>query len=228
MGAAMSAVTAAALWIFDLWQLWGQAKTALPIVLAFFFLFVLLGIREVYQEKEGSDFSIEPFWLESQQSIWHHAVKEGENYFDLQTALKLRFNNGDNVPRVVKTAELVLLRPRQFWKPKEIVRSYFVTFILKEPHAEIIERFDSSGPGITIAPHSMSRCMYFSFATELPLGVSSLENHLARVRFDILGHKEKLVDMPVHCQRPHEYMHYDSEARPLISDMSGTPSEPSG
>ena len=87
------------------------------------------------------------------------------------------------MPHVVKTAELLLLRTCWFWKPIEIARSYFVTLYHKDSNRKI-ERFDSSGPGITIAPHSMTEYMHFRIATELPLGVSSLEHHLARVKFD--------------------------------------------
>ena len=227
MGAAISAIGAATLFIFDFWELWNQASTALPIVLSFFSLFLILGIRQVLKEMEAAKFLIEPNWQESQQAVWHHTVNKGVEFFELQTAIKIRFNNGDAVPHVVKTASLLLLRPWWHWWSRKLAYSYYVTRYPQNSSA-ITERFDSSGPGITVQPHSMSEYMYFRFFTGLPLGVSALKCHIAKVKFEIMGRREKFLVMSVHCPRPHEHIRYDSDARPLVPDKAETQNEPSG
>ncbi len=219
MGAASSAIGAALFWGLDFWDLWDNAKVLTPVALSFFSLFLLLALREMSKELEASKFSIEPSWQESQQTVWHSVVRQGKEYYELQTALKARFNNGDDVPHIVKTAELLLLRPRWYWKATCIGRSNFTTQYPIGLDGQI-QRFDSSGPGIKVREHSMTAYMYLSFSTELPFGVSSLERHLGRVKFEILGQRERIIDMAVHCPRPHEIIRYDSEAKPLVSQRS--------
>ncbi len=224
MASGISAIGAAIFWIFDIWELWNHAVTAVNIALLFFTFFVLIAMREVWNSMEAVKFSIEPNWQQSQQCVWHHHVEKDKEYFELRTAIKLRFNNGDIVPHVVKTAELILLCPWWHWWSRKLANSYYVSLYSKDTHP--MGRFDLSGPGIKVQPHSMTEYIYFRFSTELPLGISSLKHHVARLRFEILGRREKILSMSVRCPRPHEFFNYDSDARPLVADTTQTPNEP--
>ena len=95
-----------------------------PVAWAATILFATWWAYKHFTEKSlGDKFTIEPQWEESQQSVWSNAVLRGEKQFELQTALKIRFCNGDDVPRIVKTANLFLLRRRRFRRHREIAKS---------------------------------------------------------------------------------------------------------
>jgi hypothetical protein len=146
------------------------------------------------------------------------------HYLRLEKALQLRFSNGDEVPHIVKSAELSLVRPRRFWKAERIAQS---NYVLRMPrgHSQLREEFKSSGTGIRLEPHSMTEYVWLIFYTILPAGVSSLPNHLAKVRFEILGRRDKVVKMRVCCPRPYEAVPYGSKGEPIVREQTDNPTQ---
>jgi hypothetical protein len=71
----------------------------------------------------------------------------------------------------------------------------------------------------------MTEYLWLMFYTILPSGVSSLPNHLARVRFEILGRRDKVVTMRVRCPRPYEAVPYNSEGEPIVPERTEKPTE---
>jgi hypothetical protein len=188
---------------------------------------LLLLVAWAYRELTGRTpsanlLTLEPLWQASQQRIWSGLNIRQQRYFRLETALHIRFSNGDDVQHIVKSAELLLLCPRRLWKAKPIARS---SYVLKMPKgaSQLTEEFKSSGPGIRVEPHSMTEYAWLMFYTPLPAGVSGLPHHLAKVKFEILGRRDKVVKMRVWCPRPYQSVPYSSEAMPLVPEQADDP-----
>jgi hypothetical protein len=219
-GACVFAVGTITFWVFDFWQIYANAKLLWPVFLGLFFLSILLWARTLLLETnaalDASKFSIEVNWVQSTQIIWHRRSEKDQKYYDLETTLRVRFNNGDSVAHTVRSARLSLRRRRHLWKPEEIGQSYYVELIARQP-MNAVERFDSSGPGIRVQANDASEFMWFRFYTELPFGISSLTHHIAMAEFGMLGRTEKVIAMPVDCPRPFENIRYDCQGKPLVT-----------
>ena len=197
---------------------------------AFTVLFLFAAIVHVLRKVRGTtNFSIEPDWRWSQQSVRRTGSEFGRELYTLQAFLTARFLNGDNRPHIIKSASAVLFRKSHWWWPlKLIATSHDVLFYPKtDAHRSHGLRLDGSGNGLSnglkCEPHTLGQYYCLHFYIPLPNGVIELDECVAIVRFDLLDGAAIVLDMAVSCPRPNESYHYDSDGLPQADGTSIQP-----